>query len=418
MWNLVLYVLAVIVGLCLFFFYDADEDATNKGQPPDGATGSPPAGGDRAPQDSAAADTSADRFCLSGLCAVLGLRCPDDEEIEGHGFEAFTDRFGSFEEVSEACWRAGLESCSLVVGVDFTASNEWKGRKSFNQNCLHRLVGNKVSNPYQKVISILGQTLAPFDDDNRIPAFGFGDSETKDRAVFPFKFDGSPCAGFQDVLDWYGEVVRRVTLGGPTSLAPLIDKAVEIVRQTKKYHMLVIVTDGQVTEERETARAVVDASSHPLSIIAVGVGDGPWTVIEEFDHRLPKRRFDNFRFVDYHRATAKSKTPDVAFALQALMEIPDQYRRIVELGYLGEAKRAAAGARGGSAPLSGVDDGAGGSSTDGVSSESSSRRGTPSNSPGKASIVGQTPQNSPKASPAVKSPRKAQLKHRISNISC
>lgn len=415
MWNLVLYVLAVIVGLCLFFFYDADEDTTNKGQPQDATGASSPSPPSDPGQDSA--DTSADRFCLSSLCAVLGLKCPDDEEIEGQGFEAFTERFGSFEEVSEACWRAGLESCSLIVGIDFTASNEWKGRKSFNQNCLHKLIGNKVSNPYQKVIWILGQTLAPFDDDNRIPAFGFGDSETKDRAVFPFKFDGSPCTGFQEVLDWYNEVVRRITLSGPTSFAPLIDKTVEIVRQTKKYHMLVIVTDGQVTEERETARSIVEASNYPLSIIAVGVGDGPWSAIEEFDHRLPKRRFDNFRFVDYHRATSKSKTPDVAFALQALMEIPDQYKRIVELGYLGEAKRAG-GERSGSAPLSGMNDGTGGSSTDGVSSESSSRRGTPSNSPGRASTLGQTPQNSPKASPAAKSPRKAQLKHRISNVSC
>jgi len=102
-------------------------------------------------------------------------------------------------QVAQACWRAGLESSSLVIGVDFTASNEWKGRKSFNQNCLHRLVGSKVTNPYQKVISILGQTLAPFDDDNKIPAYGFGDTETKDHSVFPFRYDEKPCNGFEEV---------------------------------------------------------------------------------------------------------------------------------------------------------------------------------------------------------------------------
>ena len=102
-------------------------------------------------------------------------------------------------QVAEACWRAGLESSSLVIGVDFTASNEWKGRKSFSQNCLHRLVGSKVTNPYQKVISVLGQTLAPFDDDNKIPAYGFGDRETKDHSVFPFRYDEKPCNGFEEV---------------------------------------------------------------------------------------------------------------------------------------------------------------------------------------------------------------------------
>jgi E3 ubiquitin-protein ligase RGLG len=86
-----------------------------------------------------------------------------------------------------------------MIGVDFTASNEWKGRKSFNQSCLHKLVGTKVVNPYQKVMAVLGQTLAPFDDDNKIPAYGFGDSKTRDHDVFPFLEDEKPCNGFQEV---------------------------------------------------------------------------------------------------------------------------------------------------------------------------------------------------------------------------
>lgn len=129
-------------------------------------------------------------------------------------------------------------------------------------------------------------------------------------------------------------MVRRVTLSGPSSLAPIIRKAVDIVRQTGKYHILVIITDGQITQESETIKAVIEASAVPLSIIAVGVGDGPWTTLERFDARLPYRKFDNFRFVDYHRTAAKTKSPDMAFALQAMMEIPDQYKRIKELGYL------------------------------------------------------------------------------------
>lgn len=234
-----------------------------------------------------------------------------------------------------ACKKAGLEKCSLILGVDFTASNEWQGKKTFNRNSLHAINGNKILNPYQKVIWIIGKTLAPFDDDNRIPCFGFGDSMTTDKSVFHFKEDHSPCNGIQDVLNCYNNFATKVTLSGPTSFAPVINAAIDIVKEEGgKFHILVIVADGQVTEEEDTVNAIVEASNYPLSIVVVGVGDGPWDIMNEFDSMLPKRKFDNFQFVDYHRVTRRAKYPDSNFALQALMEIPDQYKSMIYLGYL------------------------------------------------------------------------------------
>ncbi len=314
MWNLILYVMAVVVGLVLIWFYEPRDDTKHT-------------------SDDQVATTiprkKRNDFQLSSLFAVLGLEVSDTDR-----FEAFTEHFSSFDEVSAGCRKAGLESSNLIIGVDFTASNEWQGRKSFSQNCLHKLVGNKVYNPYQKVMWILGHTLKPFDSDNYIPVFGFGDSETTDEDVFPFHEDEMPCAGFEKVLEEYNRVAKNVTLSGPTSFAPIITKAIQIVRRTRKYHILVIIADGQVNEEKPTIDAIVEASKYPISIIVVGVGDGPWDVMDEFDHRLPKRKFDNFRFVDYHKATFKAKNPDTAFALQALMEIPDQFKTIKALGYI------------------------------------------------------------------------------------
>jgi len=256
------------------------------------------------------------------------------------GFYAINDNYRSIGEVQAALRAVGLESSDLILGIDFTKSNTWTGEKTFGGRCLHetkRLEYQGELNPYQRVISIVGRTLEAFDDDKLIPAYGFGDLYTKDKACFPFYPDGRPCERFEGVLQRYNQITPGVTLAGPTNFAPVIRKAIEIVKAEHSYHILVIIADGQVTNRRDTEAAIVEASHYPISIVVVGVGDGPWELMEEFDDELPERVFDNFQFVDFNKvvnSVPEGKNVDAAFACAALMEIPEQYQLIKQLGYL------------------------------------------------------------------------------------
>ncbi|KAG5527142.1 hypothetical protein RHGRI_028155 [Rhododendron griersonianum] len=323
-------------------------------------------------------------------------------------YSRIADNYRSLEEVTEALLRAGLESSNLIVGIDFTKSNEWTGlafmplenvydvesyrnmqnltcyagAKSYNRRSLHH-IGDSL-NPYEQAISIIGKTLAAFDEDNLIPCYGFGDASTHGQEVFSFYPDERFCNGFEEVLSRYREIVPHLHLAGPTSFAPVIEMAMTIVEQSGgQYHVLVIIADGQVTrsvdteggqlspQERRTVEAIVQArfyvwqnqsllkllsfflldsmlnsimsfdSKFPLSIILVGVGDGPWDMMKEFDDNIPARAFDNFQFVNFTGIMSKKVShsrKETKFALAALMEIPSQYKATLELNILGGRK--------------------------------------------------------------------------------
>ncbi|GFP88420.1 E3 ubiquitin-protein ligase rglg2 [Phtheirospermum japonicum] len=242
---------------------------------------------------------------------------PETKKRLERKYSRIDDNYNTLDQVTDALARAGLESSNLIVGIDFTKSNEWTGARSFHRRSLHH-IGDE-QNPYEQAISIIGRTLSKFDEDNLIPCFGFGDASTHDQEVFSFFPDDRFCDGFEEVLSRYRELVPQLRLAGPTSFAPIIEMAITIVEQSGgQYHVLLIIADGQVTrsvdtdrgqlspQEKKTVDAIVKASEYPLSIVVVGVGDGPWDMMREFDDNIPARAFDNFQFVNFTDIMSKN----------------------------------------------------------------------------------------------------------------
>jgi len=63
-----------------------------------------------------------------------------------------------------------------------------------------------------------------------------------------------------------------------TGLAPKYSNA-----PLQKYHILTIITDGEISDMENTKRAIINACDTPLSIIIVGVGHGNFNSMVELD---------------------------------------------------------------------------------------------------------------------------------------
>lgn len=244
----------------------------------------------------------------------------------------------------------------LILSRFFLYKQLWAQLLNFEYN------RSNLQNPYHHVMTVLQKTLGEFMQNASLPnlhnksirggsslrrrkntrqyihLYGFGDSITKDQSVFPLQQDNLPCSSFEECIQLYKDTLPNVILGGPTSYAPIIHKAIELVRNSDNhYHVLIIIADGQFVDPEPSAKAIVEASHCPLSIIVIGVGDGPWDILQKFDDWLPQRKFDNFQFVEYYKILksnhSKANT-ETNFALHMLMEIPDQYKTVKELGLL------------------------------------------------------------------------------------
>lgn len=252
--------------------------------------------------------------------------------------KAIPDLYKTYAQLKAAIRSVGIESMQMIIGIDFSKSNTWTGERSY-QRSLH---DTSQATPYEKVMRIMDSIASDFDDDNIYPVYRFGCMDSKDTRVLPLlypKNEDPHFAGINSVAAAYREALSFVQLSGPTTFAPLIQQAIAVSKayNNKQYVLLLILTDGDVSDIKRDTQAIVDASQYPISISAVGLGDGPFKTMEHFDDNIKGRRFDNFQFVNFTALEAKIKNaenPELILAKALFQEIPSQYKFIRQLGYL------------------------------------------------------------------------------------
>ena len=232
--------------------------------------------------------------------------------------------------------RGGME-INLTIGIDFTGSN---GSPTYS-NSLHYLAQGSLNN-YERAIRSCGDILAVYDADQLFPVYGYGAVYNgSSQNLHCFALNGNQnnpdIKTIDNVLKVYRETVPKLSFSGPTFFAPLINNlnnnVKEDLRNGKKmnYNILMILTDGQIGDMRETIDALVEASYLPISVIIVGIGNGPFGNMDIldadenplFDRNGRKADRDLVQFVPFDNF----KNDGDKLAEQVLEEVP---RQVVE----------------------------------------------------------------------------------------
>ncbi|KAJ6434346.1 hypothetical protein OIU84_017952 [Salix udensis] len=201
--------------------------------------------------------------------------------------QLFVDLFLEKQQYSFLDYVSSGFDLNFMVAVDFTASNG----NPRNPDSLHYIDPSGRLNSYQQAIMEVGQVIQFYDSDRRFPAWGFGGKTPAGTISHCFNLNGSTSfevEGVEGIMAAYASALHNISLSGPTLFGPVINTAAQIAGQSlsnnnSKYFVLLIITDGVITDMQETKDALVRASDLPLSILIVGVGGADFTQMEILD---------------------------------------------------------------------------------------------------------------------------------------
>ncbi|ETE61506.1 RNA-binding protein 12 [Ophiophagus hannah] len=253
--------------------------------------------------DSTSSDLIGEFICnTSKLLEVRDqvVHCYDYDSDGSH------DLIGSFESTLSQLQKAGDSSpieteysfldyimggCQInfTVGIDFTGSNG----DPKSPDSLHHISPNGI-NEYLTAIWCVGGVVQDYDTDKLFPAFGFGAQVPPDWQVsheFALNFNpANPyCQGIQGIIDAYRQALPQIRLYGPTNFSPIINHVARFAahsvqeKTASQYYVLLIITDGEITDLDQTRQAIVNASKLPMSIIIIGVGSAEFKAMEFLD---------------------------------------------------------------------------------------------------------------------------------------
>uniref|UniRef100_A0A0L8G8H8 Copine C-terminal domain-containing protein n=2 Tax=Octopus bimaculoides TaxID=37653 RepID=A0A0L8G8H8_OCTBM len=205
-------------------------------------------------------------------------------------------------------------------------------------------------NQYAAAIQAVGEIIQDYDSDKLFPTLGFGARLPDGSVSHEFALNCNPnnpyCAGIQGILRAYYDSLQRVQLYGPTNFSPVINHVAKFasnVQDGSHYFILLIITDGVITDMNQTIKSIIQASYLPMSIIIVGVGSADFEAMNILDSddgllhsgQLVAQR-DIVQFVPFRdflggQYGSRMHVSQAYLAKEVLAEIPEQFLSYMKL---------------------------------------------------------------------------------------
>jgi len=230
---------------------------------------------------------------------------------------------------------------NLDIAIDYTQSNG----SPDDPKSLHYMKA-EGGNDYEKAIKSCGKIIAYYDFDQLFPVYGFGGIPPNSEKVshcfnINFNVNNPEIETLENVIKYYRESLNTVKFHGPTNFSQVIKKVMNDINDELKnkkeenhYHILLMLTDGVITDMKDTVDCIVEASKLPLSIVIVGIGERDFENMEVLDGDIIPlvnrygeiRKRDIVQFVKFNDFKEKNaiEDDDKELAEEVLKEVPRQ----------------------------------------------------------------------------------------------
>ncbi|OMJ92020.1 hypothetical protein SteCoe_5339 [Stentor coeruleus] len=210
---------------------------------------------------------------------------------------------------------------SFSIAIDFTQS--------------HILTETQTSDDYENAIWEIGSILETYDSDKKISVYGFGGKPPGESLsqCFPLTGDSS-CPyvnGTSGILKIYQSSKDKISQSITGDLHYIIDEtilAASSISSNNEYFILLILTNGEISDIDQTINSIVKASGLPISIIILGIGNSDFNSMKKLDYDEGvliddsgnKALRDIVQFVNYNSFQGRI----TRLANEVLKEVPNQ----------------------------------------------------------------------------------------------